>query len=452
MVSANRSKFIHTACLAAAIFSFLGAATYQNSWVQANETVLYDFGPPNSGPAPQGPLVMDASGNLYGTTQGGGEYEQGAVFELSPGSNGEWVERNLYSFGGAKDGGLPYSGLVIDAQGNLYGTTVLGGNLGGVNCQVGGGCGTVFELSPIGDGSWQETVLYAFNGGRDGDGPQATVALDSRGNIYGTTVYGGTYGSYGYGTVFKLTPSANGWKETLIHVFSDGSDGGYPYGAVIVDNAGNVYGTAPGGGLPSCGCGVVLKFSQNPAGHWKETVLHSFTGGRDGAYPQSALTMDNNGNLYGTTFGGGLANACTPLGDGGCGVVFELSRVSSGWKESVLHAFAGTDGAEPSAGLALDAAGNLYGAADYGGLNKCQNYPYSGCGVVFELAPQANGHWQEKVLHAFSDADDGGYPVSAPNFDSAGNLYGVTLAGGPQSGACPQGCGVAYEFSGVGDH
>ncbi len=365
------------ACLSLAIL-LASLCPAHRAAAQATENVLYEFGAPNSGADPQGPLVFDAAGNLYGTTQSGGAYGWGTVFQLSPGPGG-WTQTELYSFTSGKDGGAPYAGLAIDAAGNLYGTTVLGGDLGGVNCYVEGGCGTVFELSRDSGGKWTETVLYAFGGGRDGNAPEAAVTLDSQGNIYGTTTNGGSQTSYGYGTVFRLTNTAGVWKESVLHRFTDGTDGGYPVSSVTVDAAGNVYGTTAGGGNEACnpphGCGLVFKLSPNANGSWRETVLHSFLGGKDGSGPLAGLIFDAAGNLYGTTNAGGGAATCPDALSPGCGMVFELSPAQSGWKETVLHAFTGgKDGGSPWAPLTWDAAGNLYGNTYIGGSKRLRHF------------------------------------------------------------------------------
>lgn len=412
---------------------------------QTTETVLYEFGQLNSGTNPQGPLVFDAFGNLYGTTTSGGRYNSGTVFKLEPVSGGGWKQSEIYDFTGGADGGTPYAGLTVDATGNLYGTTVLGGSVGSINC-LWGGCGTVFELTPDPNGGWKETVLHAFLGGEDGASPQAAVVFDQFGNLYGTT----QGGAEGFGTVFKLTTVSGAWRESLLYVFMDGVDGGYPVGTLIVDTASNLYGTAAKGGsiCNLYGCGVVFKLSLTSNGKWKQTVLHSFTGGKDGAVPEAGLAMDAAGNLYGTTFYGGIANACPSEGDAGCGVVFKLSPTSSGWRGAILHTFTGgADGAAPEATVTLDAAGNLYGTATAGGLNSCSTF-YVGCGVVFELIHRAGAGWRERILHTFSDRMDGGAPLTGSGLilDSAGNLYGTSL-GGFRSAGCPYGCGVAFELS-----
>ena len=255
------------------------------SWTM-NE--LYAFTGGADGAAPEGDLARDAAGNLYGTSvdlYGGGAAN--VVFKLAPNSDGTWAESVLYSFSGGADGGSPYSGVIRDAAGNLYGTTSSGGAYS---------AGTVFKLTPNPDGTWAESVLHSFSGGSDGANPQAGVILDAAGNLYGTTPYGGAGG----GVVFKLTPNAEGtWTENVLYTFAHARDGANPQAGVIFDAAGNLYGTTLRGG--SSGNGTVFELRQNSDGSWSERVLHPFAGGSDGCFPEDGLTADHSGNLYGTT-------------------------------------------------------------------------------------------------------------------------------------------------------
>jgi uncharacterized repeat protein (TIGR03803 family) len=314
------------------------------------ESVLFSF--PNdllgaAGQTPFASLVMDHSGNLYGTTAAGGASGNGTVFKIS--KNG--VETVLYSFQGSPDGQLPASGLLRDAAGNLFGTTAGGGASGN---------GTVFQLDPSG----KETVLYSFAGGSDGSAPYGNLIQDSAGNLYGTTSAGGGSGCYdhqGCGSVFKLDKTG---KETVLHKFSGGKDGSTPYAGLIRDAAGNLYGITSVGG--AFGHGVVFRLDKNG----RETVLYAFTGGVDGDGPgYGSLVQDANGSLFGTTGGGGAFSK---------GIVFRLDTTG---KETVLHSFAGgSDGANPTAGLIRDTTGNFYGTTLSGG-------DAAGDGVVFKLTP-----------------------------------------------------------------
>jgi uncharacterized repeat protein (TIGR03803 family) len=364
-------------------------------------------------------LVFDQKGNLYGATAGGGAGGNGTVFKLQPKADGSWTESILYNFTGGTDGGAPYASLIFDQKGNLYGTTVFGGAQGS---------GAVFKLAPHADGSWTENVIYSFLGGKDGGNPSASLIFDQKGNLYGTTQDGGS-GAAGNGTAFKLTRNADGsWSESVLYVFSGGEDGGNPTASLIVDPAGNLYGTTIYGGNngDSCAvteCGVVFELMPNADGTWTESVLYSFTGGTDGGNPETDLIFDQAGNLYGTTKWGGKC----AFSDG-CGVVFELKRQTDGsWVESVLHRFSRRDGFVPTAGLIFDAAGSLYGTTVAGG--DLSLHGGSGCGVVFKLAPNSNGKWTETELHRFLDRP-GDSPFAGLIFDGSGNLYGTTWGNG----------------------
>jgi len=368
------------------------------------ENILYSFCRVNGCPDGGGPyaaLIFDEDGNLYGTTSEGGPYNLGAVFRLAP-ENGTWTETVLHGFD-RKDGAYPAVGLIFDAAGNLYGTTARGG-ASGKTCAEGKGCGTVFELTPGASGAWTETVLHSFNDdGKDGNIPNGLI-FDAAGNLYGTTWYGGR-GScddeigHGCGTVFELTPGASGaWTETILHSFNR-KDGYNPAAALVFDAVGNLYGVTNHGG--ALGKGTVFQLSRSAGGTWTETLLHSFQNdGKDGFFPYGTLIFDMNGNLYGTT-SEGSPDGDTCGGLPGCGTVFQLVYSANGkWREKVLHGFNGSDGLYPVAGPIFGADGALYGTAAYGGnVKQCSG---NGCGTVFRLAPGTNGNWAEKVLHKFS--------------------------------------------------
>ena len=257
-------------------------------------------------------MIFDSAGNLYGTGEygAGGVLGPGGIFELSPAGNGVWKETVLYRFTGGADGGRSLAGPIFDSAGNLYGTTYYGGNL--AFCQ-GNGCGVVFELSPGANG-WKYKVLYAFTGNQDGSNPAARLTIDPAGNLYGLTENGGNLkfcGGYGCGTVFRLKHTATGWKKTVLRAFVGGLDGAAPLDntGMALDSAGNLYGTtSQGGGFNNCvlttSCGTVFKLSHTITG-WKEIVLHAFTDGIDGGYPTGGITLDAAGNLYAVTEGGG---------------------------------------------------------------------------------------------------------------------------------------------------
>jgi uncharacterized repeat protein (TIGR03803 family) len=320
--------------------------------------VIYRFNG-SDGEWPIGSLISDPSGNLYGITEFGGAMQQGTIFELSPSGN-NWKEKVLYSFD--LPPGLLAGGLLMDGNGNLYGNSQSGGK----NSK-----GEVFELSPSGN-QWKYTAIYTFSGGADGSGPSAGLGQDSSGNLYGTTANGGPSG---FGTVFELTPSGSGWAETVLYSFSLGRGGNTPLGGVILDTAGNLYGTTIYGGLFKCkggnGCGTVFQLTPS-MGHWTHSVLHAFDRS-DGQTPQYNLTFDSARSLYGATSAGGKANA---------GVVFKLSRSGNSWTESVVHSFNQTKGAAPIGGLILDQSGVIYGTAQDGGLGGNGGY-----GVAFSITP-----------------------------------------------------------------
>jgi uncharacterized repeat protein (TIGR03803 family) len=332
------------------------------SWAKS---VLYNFTGGTDGGAPYASLTFDQKGNLYGTTANGGAQGNGAVFKLAPNADGSWTESVIYSFLGGEDGRLPYASLIFDQEGNLYGTTGHGGT---------GDNGTAFKLTPNANGSWTESVLYRFLGGKDGSLPGAGLIMDPVGNLYGATIYGNS-GNSGRclsgecGVVFELMPNADGtWTESVLCRFTGSKDGGNPWAGLISDQAGNLYSTAEVGGCPDGNCGVVFELTPNKDGTWIESVLNSFSG-RDGIQPVAGLIFDPAGNLYGTTRGAGA----------GMGVVFKLAPNSKGvWSETVLHRFLDRPGAFPYAGLIFDASGNLYGTP-FGGNSTF--------GSVFEVTP-----------------------------------------------------------------
>ncbi|HLZ40757.1 MAG TPA: choice-of-anchor tandem repeat GloVer-containing protein [Candidatus Sulfotelmatobacter sp.] len=380
------------------------------------------------------------------------------------------------------DGAFPYSGLTSDGRGNLYGTTSAGGNTG---CSSNLGCGTVFKLSRSGAG-WSFTTIYQFQGNADGWEPMARVVFGPDGDLYGTTPYGGneSKGTYGYGTVFKLTPpgfgdSSSEWTHSVLYRFGGGMDGATPgVGDLIFDAAGNIYGTTESGGLvgSSCvisgpRCGVVFELSPSSHG-WTEHVIYSFTGGNDGDLPIGGVVFDPGGNLLGTASEGGAV---------GYGTVFELMPSGSGWEEKTLHSFTGNgDGGYPAASLSLDrntrafyggtsfalpgggtvfqltksakgytfqsdylfpfpddpssviteSGSNLYGTTPDGG---------SGWGNVFEMI-ENSGVWEAKIVYNFTGQNDGNSPEGNILVDSNGNVYGTTTLSGEYSD------GVIYEI------
>lgn len=391
-----------------AVFSLSGERSFAQT-----EKVLHSF-PLSSSPGgtgPSGNLVFDAAGNLYGTTVYGGTgsgddcldgsiYGCGTAYELSPKPGGGWTQTVIHNFGNVGDGGNPEAGMILDAAGNLYGTTAGGGAKG---------CGTVFELSPGTGGTWTETLLHSFCADEfDGTGPLASLVFDSAGNLYGTTSEGGTTARCSCGIAFELSPGTDGsWTETVLHNFG-GAGGSGPLAALIFDSAGNLYGTTASGGSSTCdygfGCGVVFELVK--AGAWKEKVLYVFEGGLEATLgePWTPLIFDAAGNLYGSTY----------FAPGG----FELTPNADGnWSEKEIRTSCCVTN-----GFVLDAAGHIYSSN------------LGGDGRVFELTEQLAGEWTESVLHNFGSGAGGSSPNGGLIFDSAGNLYGVTVGGGTYGG------------------
>lgn len=335
----------------------------------------------------------------------------------------------IHHFNG-RDGTSPVGPMSYDAVANLYGVTYYGGNAG---------FGVVFELSPpaIRGGKWTETVLHSFAGGSDGAAPSRGLTLDHAGNIYGSTFGGGDCPD-SCGTIFELSPPAFGsgaWTERVLHRFRGPSfgDGGAPNGSLIFDGSGNLYGTADAGGLVSCTispgpCGVVFELSPpTSGGQWSETVLYTFSGVPDGAFPAGGLVVDPNGDLYGTTQEGG-SGKCTD-GEGltiGCGTAYRLSLVGGVWKESIIYDFHPAESG-PRSDMIFDGAGRLYGTANYD---------------VFRLQPPGTGSlWKERLLYRFAEGISGSITDSDVISDGAGNLFGTTSASGLT------GFGTLYELS-----
>jgi uncharacterized repeat protein (TIGR03803 family) len=346
-------------------------------------------------------LVFDAMGNAYGTTVTGGLDNCGTVFELKRLGGGQWQEIPLYSFTCFNDGKNPHGGVTFDKMGNLYGTTVAGGS-GGI-CS-GDGCGVVFELTPTG-----EKVLYNFTGGNDGFGPGAPLTFDSTGNIFGMTPDGGRYSA---GTVFELSMRNGSWHYHVIHAFSGGTDGAVgSLGPLLIDSSGKLYGVTELGGRHAAG--TAFKMARGSGGFWNFTTLYAFKGQPDAAFPYGGLIPDAAGNVYGTTYYGGTS---------GVGTVYELTPKRGGWTEQVLYSFAGgTDGSLPTTTLNFDAAGNLYGTTSTGGRPSCD------CGTIFKLKPNP---WRESVIHFFGVMPDGSYPYYGLSANPRGTLFGTTTYGG----------------------
>jgi uncharacterized repeat protein (TIGR03803 family) len=374
--------------------------------------VIYSFAGDEDGEYADTDLETDGAGNIYGTTVLGGDFGSGTVFQLSPTSDG-WVHNVLYSFTGSADGGEPYKGVTLDRHGNLYGTAVTGGS---GSCE--GGCGVVYKLTNS-NGNWTQTVIHAFTGGDDGSGPGARVTVDRSGNVYGMTP---TAGANGLGTIYKIHPHRGAWEFQVIHTFTGGADGSSGSAGRMVLRHGRLFGAATTGG--NYASGVVFELTPTPVGEWDFRTLYSFRGQPDGSFPYGALLHTASGKVYGTTYYGGM---------NGIGTVYELSpRPVGEWDERVLYSFqTGNDGNSPISNLVFDQAGNLFGTTSEGG---------SGSGTIFKLAPIGGDQWVENVAHPFEGPPDGAFPYNGMVVDRMGHYYGATVHGGQD------GEGAVYEF------
>jgi uncharacterized repeat protein (TIGR03803 family) len=355
---------------------------HNSSWIL---TPLYSFTGFNDGAGPYAPVSFGPGGLLYGSASGGGSGNCtdgyflgcGVVFTLQPPATAcsaalcPWNETPIYQFANFNDGVYPGGNLAFDTAGNAYGTTQNGGN---GNCRL--GCGIVYKLARSGSG-WVKSTIYEFTGGADGGYPYSGPILDHAGNVYGVTTAGG---AHGFGVVYELTPSGLGWTENVIYSFQNTFDGREPFGGLVMDAAGNLYGSTYSGGI-GCG-GTVFELSPSNGG-WSFAVLYGLTGGNQGGGPESSLTFDSGGNLYGTTWGDGAFQ---------CGNVFKLTPSNGHWNYTDLHDFTcGNDGGSPIGGVVVDSAGNLYGSTLYYGPSG-QRYcgvdaAPVGCGVVWSITP-----------------------------------------------------------------
>jgi uncharacterized repeat protein (TIGR03803 family) len=362
-------------------------------------SVLHSFSG-SEGDHPFSGVILDQAGNLYGTTFSGGSRDAGTAFQLKHSAFG-YTLNSLYTFNGGSTGGSPEGGVVFGPDGALYGTTSQDGF---------DGSGTVFRLRPPATFCrailcpWTEEVLYAFHGVGSGDGAHPAygdVVFDAAGNIYGTTSRGGSFGG---GTVYELSPSGSGWTETILYNFGATGDGSQPMHNVIFDRAGNLYGTTANGGAD--GNGTVFQLVRSSSG-WIESFLYSFpASGSAGVSPQAGLIFDQTGNLYGATTYGNAA-------------VFELSPSAGGWQFTLLHTFA-QHNIGPIGNLVMDNRGHLYGTT-YGDGATLQ-------GSIFELTPSVGG-WTFTELYDFADDSSGANPSGDLTLDNASKIYGTTQIG-----------------------
>ena len=405
---------------------FTVALVGQGAWGQTFK-VLHSFGNTGDGKSPIEGQVFDSQGNLYGITGLGpsgngclGDEGCGMVYRLKPNSDGTWTEAVIHAFNGS-DGAYPLSSLLLDAQGNLYGSASGEGHYPDV----------VYQLTPGSNGTWTESVLYQFPGSPNGSGP-GELTFDTAGNLYGTSEGGGLNDT---GTVFSLNRSS-GWQESLLHTFD-----GYPYdggagplGSIVFDTEGNLYGTTILGGAYNSG--VVYKLTKQGSVFWREKVLYAFTGGSDGMSPWGVV-FGPDGSLYRVTQTGGNMGTVSCFG---CGTVFKLTPNSDGtWTKTTLYSFRGghDDGAIPTDRITFDQAGNIYGTTASGG----NGFLNLGFGTVYKLTPSSDGHWSESIVYFFTGGSDGFDPDGPLTIDGAGNLYGTAGVGGLYYG------GVAYEIT-----
>ncbi len=390
-----------------AAFTFvLVLAVGSLAFAASSEIVIHQFTGPD-GTDPAGGLLIDSAGNIYGTAQNG-----------------------------------------MDAAGNLYGTTTQGGD-GGLDTSCFNGCGTVFELSPSSDGHWSEAVLHRFQGLADGRTPIDGVVMDGAGNLYGVTEFSNNL-TPNIGQVYELTPGGNRWHFKTLHNFLPSSDGYFPLSSVVLDDAGNLYGnTQFGGNAAGCfqqGCGVIYELSPSTSGDWTETILYEFPNlaGDPGSIPSGRVVLDSAGNIYGTAkYGGADSSNCAV--QGGCGTVFKLSRIGGSWQRTTLHFFGqlAGDGENPFGRLTLDVMGNVYGTTQGGGENTSR-------GMVFKLSPNGAGSYNYNPLHSFVFTAGGSIPWAGVTPDAFGNLWGTTYYGGIHQDDFGNGYGVVFELTPTG--
>lgn len=372
--------------------------------------VLHDFTGHLDGGTPPYTLVQDSAGRFYGTAAQGGVNGNGVVFRFQR-QNSNWILTPLYPF--SDQDGQPGWGVTLAPDGTIY-------TVASYASVLGGPCGTAIHTHPSPTNPpavpayWKETALRTYVKSQEGC-PTGNLLLDSAGNLYGVTQSGGPNG---WGSVFELTNNGGTWTETILYAFQGGDDGGAPYSGLIMDSAGNLYGTASAAGANRQGVVFELKHS---GGSWTEQVLYTFQGGNDGGQPVAGLIFDGAGNLYGAT---------ASWGANGGGVIFKMTPSGGTWTYSVLASLTGSDG--PVASLTMDASGNLYGTAFMDGPDQY--------GSVFKLT-RSGENWTYSDLHDFTGGADGGYPGGGVVLDASGNLYGTAVLGGANN------LGVLYEIT-----
>ena len=385
--------------LTTALFSFISV----HPALSQTYKVIHNFTNQGSdGATPYGGPVLDKLGNLYGATYLGGLFGGGSVYRLSP-SGSSWTYTSLYSFKNIPDGSGPGFGtLVIGADRALFGTT-----------EGGGFFGTAYAVC---DCPKREYVIHSFGKGTDGAQPIGGLVIDPKGNLYGTT---SEFGANGFGNVFELSRSGKTVKETILYSFTGGTDPINPAAGVTLDAQGNIYGTASLGGAN--GLGAVYELTHSASG-WTETILHDFQGESDGANPVGGVVIDKAGNIFGTTFDGGI---------NGGGTIYQLSPSSSGWTFTTIYSLIGGYSG-PYNKLTLDGKGNIYGFTNSAGLN--------GLGSIFKLTPGTNG-WDFTDLYDFVGSEEGGLPYGSVAVDAQGNVFGTAVVGGTDNQ------GVVFEIT-----
>ncbi len=396
-----------------ATFAILCGVLQSGSLLNASYTFnpIFGFYSGPGGACPNGKALLVAPGQIYGTTYYGGTTDNGIVYKLQLNNDGSFSETVIYSFTGGADGGNPTAGLKMDANGALYGTasTANGGQATGV----------VFQLVPpvAPATTWTYNVIHSFGGNNDGADPNSSLIVGKNGSFWGTTVKGGTSGQ---GTVFQVTPPAapgGMWTENVLYSFTGGADGGQPYAELAADSSNNLFGTAYTGGASNSG--TVFKLAPPAKGKpaWTESTIYTFKGGADGLNPLGGLVLTPTGALIGTTYLSDNSN--------GDGVIFELTPSGTGYKQSVLITFDGTNGANPSDTLVPDLKGNFYGST--GGAQA------GTAGNLFKLTPSANvvHPYILSVMYTFTGGVDGQAALPSVSQSLMGAVYGTTFYGGP---------------------
>jgi uncharacterized repeat protein (TIGR03803 family) len=364
-------------------------------------SVIHNFTGGQDGALPYAGPTLDPSGNLYGSTYQGGSSGNGAVYKATL-HGSSWILSHLYNFnGGIGDGSAPgFGSVTLGSDGTLFGTTESGG-VDGMAYHIQARAHACSSVNC----PWLESIVHRFGSGTDGAQPLGGVTFDTAGNLYGTTSLGGNSGN---GTVYEATRSWQDWTETVIYRFAGGNDAINPVAGVSVDAAGNLYGTSSFGGTN--GAGTIYKLTRSGQS-WTESVIYNFQGADDGQAPVGGVILDQSGNLYGTTFLGGV---------NGGGTVYKLSPSGTGWTLTTIYSFSGGGG--PYNFLTPDASGNLYGTTNRDGA--------FGDGSVFKLTPAQGGGWTLTDLYDFTNGNDGGFPYSRVAVDANGNVFGTASSGG----------------------